>query len=247
MPFKDPADKGKPDDTAHIIERLEKLELRIKAVDHNNLARLKNSRLKGDSYKLDELHDVHTNTPIKAFPGKEKDIRLMSPAEVKTILTALDTDLSGTPAERKTRLRVHIGLSASPTKAAAGAPAKPPTASPKAASTANGVAEDGANAPEKNTPASTTTPETKKPTFGLKAALERKEIRDAQKKKDAETAAKKKAEEEEGKEADGIDGEAKDAPNGVKKTPPPPPPTKKLPEKKTPTTSANGVGAVKKS
>ncbi|KAI9722636.1 MAG: hypothetical protein M1812_001567 [Candelaria pacifica] len=110
-----------------LTARIDGLETRLKASEANSTARLANSRIQAPSYHLNPLHDVHTNKPIKHFPGREQDIRLMSGAlgspdeayiladvkiadEVVEVLKALDEDVGGTPADRKQKLRICVGL-----------------------------------------------------------------------------------------------------------------------------------------
>ena len=83
------------------------------APSHSNLnatSRLSNSRLSSPHDILSPLHDLETNKAIKGFPKHEKDIRVMAPADVIAVLKALDTDVSGTAAERKARLRMGLGM-----------------------------------------------------------------------------------------------------------------------------------------
>ena len=56
------------------------------------------------------LHDLAANKPIKGFPRHERDIRIMASGEVVNVLKALDVEVSGAAAERKSRLRMVLGM-----------------------------------------------------------------------------------------------------------------------------------------
>ena len=56
------------------------------------------------------LHDLATNTPILGFPGTLGQLTTMAGAGIDNVLTALNLQTTGTVAERRQRLRVHIGF-----------------------------------------------------------------------------------------------------------------------------------------
>ncbi|KAL2046524.1 hypothetical protein ABVK25_011805 [Lepraria finkii] len=97
---------------AELIRKNAALETRMMANEHNNTARLQNSHLPPLSYTpLVPLHDLGTNRPIRHFPKHEKDIKIMSPAEVIQVLQALKIKTVGmSQAEKKQELRAQTGL-----------------------------------------------------------------------------------------------------------------------------------------
>ncbi|KAI4127513.1 MAG: hypothetical protein LQ338_003171 [Usnochroma carphineum] len=108
---------GKNEHFEKKIRALEKrnddLETRLKASEHNALARHLNALIPPSSHQpLHPLNSIHTNQPLKNFPKHEHDIRTMSHSEVATLLKELDADVTTkvSVAERKTRLKELIGV-----------------------------------------------------------------------------------------------------------------------------------------
>ncbi|KAG8526543.1 uncharacterized protein KY384_008744 [Bacidia gigantensis] len=104
-------------------EALEKrnteLELRVKANEHNAVARTNNSHLAQSANPnhttLTPLHDVGTNRAVRQFPKHERDIKTMAQHQVIQILQALDVKVLGLGAsEKKAELRACIGLPKEP-------------------------------------------------------------------------------------------------------------------------------------
>ncbi|KAL9124054.1 MAG: hypothetical protein Q9217_006580 [Psora testacea] len=91
------------------------LETRVKANEHNAVARTNNSHLAKSANPnhaaLTPLHDVGTNRPIRQFPKHEKDIKTMAQSQVIQILQALDVKSLGMgAADKKAEVRAQIGL-----------------------------------------------------------------------------------------------------------------------------------------
>ncbi|KAK3176632.1 hypothetical protein OEA41_007955 [Lepraria neglecta] len=97
---------------AELVKKNATLETRMMANEHNNTARLQNSHLPPLSHTpLVPLHDLGTNRPIRHFPKHEKDIKIMSTAEVIQVLQALDIKTMGmSQVEKKQQLRAQTGL-----------------------------------------------------------------------------------------------------------------------------------------
>lgn len=87
------------------------LEIRVRASDHNSLARLTNATSTATPLVLEPLRALATNGPIPGFPRTERELRLMGAADVLAVLKALDVSIGGTPGERKGRLRAECGIS----------------------------------------------------------------------------------------------------------------------------------------
>ncbi|KAL9633552.1 MAG: hypothetical protein Q9204_003347 [Flavoplaca sp. TL-2023a] len=99
----------------HALEKKsEDLDVRLKAAEHNALARHLNALIPPSSHhqNLHPLHSIHTNTPLKNFPRKESDIRTMSSIDVNNLLKELDaqTGRKMDAGERKARLKEVIGV-----------------------------------------------------------------------------------------------------------------------------------------
>ncbi|MCJ1462493.1 hypothetical protein MMC07_001095 [Pseudocyphellaria aurata] len=85
------------------------LEIRLRASEHNSVARLANATSTATPLILEPLRALATNDPIPSFPRTERELRLMSSANVVDVLKALDASIHGTPGERKARLRQECG------------------------------------------------------------------------------------------------------------------------------------------
>ncbi|KAL8929293.1 MAG: hypothetical protein Q9208_001376 [Pyrenodesmia sp. 3 TL-2023] len=99
----------------HTLEaRNNDLETRLKAAEHNALARHLNALLPPNSTHtpLHPLHSIHTNQPLRNFPKKVSEIRTMSAPEVAALLKELDADVTTrvNAGERKARLKEVIGV-----------------------------------------------------------------------------------------------------------------------------------------
>ncbi|KAF2140194.1 uncharacterized protein K452DRAFT_299580 [Aplosporella prunicola CBS 121167] len=94
--------------------KLEKLDTRLRATNHNNVARIANSHLVSADDHLHVLHSLKTNRPIERFPSTPKDIAKLTDTLVDAMLLALDADRMGTKESKAERLREHIGLRANP-------------------------------------------------------------------------------------------------------------------------------------
>ncbi|KAH8799481.1 hypothetical protein F5884DRAFT_129313 [Xylogone sp. PMI_703] len=97
-----------------IDERIERMEMRLKAVDSNNIARLSNSMIIDADAELSTLRNIESDEPIDYFPRTPRDIAGLTGHVLNTILRALGTDVGGTMDARRKRLRVQIGLKADP-------------------------------------------------------------------------------------------------------------------------------------
>ena len=80
----------------------------------NNIARVANSQLTSNDEKLQPMMSLKTGKPIEKFPTTSKDIEKLSLTLVDTMLNALEADRTGSEATKKERLRVQIGLKATP-------------------------------------------------------------------------------------------------------------------------------------
>ncbi|TKA78724.1 hypothetical protein B0A55_04530 [Friedmanniomyces simplex] len=99
------------DDT---VKAVEKLEVKTKAVNANNIARVANSQLTSNDEKLLPLMSLKTGKPIDKFPATSKDIEKLGLTPVDAMLNALEADRTGNEAAKKERLRVQIGLKPNP-------------------------------------------------------------------------------------------------------------------------------------
>ncbi|KAL6719798.1 hypothetical protein ACLMJK_001719 [Lecanora helva] len=99
---------------AEQAKRIEALEIRVKASDHNTTARLLNAHAyhtRSLHAPLTPLRDLSTNRPIRQFPKHERDIKTMGPAQVIQVLQALDVPTLGmSAAGKKGELRAQVGL-----------------------------------------------------------------------------------------------------------------------------------------
>jgi len=95
-------------------QRFDRLESRLKAVDANNLARLTNSMLVEADAELSPLRNTSTDEPIDGFPEKGRQIASLLGPALNNILRALGADIQGSVDTKRKRLRVLIGLKASP-------------------------------------------------------------------------------------------------------------------------------------
>ncbi|KAK3051034.1 hypothetical protein LTR09_007783 [Extremus antarcticus] len=93
---------------------LEKLEIKTKAVNANNVARVANSQLTSNDEKLHPLVSLKTGKAIEKFPGTSKDIEKLTLTLIDTILNNLEADRTGSEAMKRERLRVQIGLKPNP-------------------------------------------------------------------------------------------------------------------------------------
>ncbi|KAI4232150.1 MAG: hypothetical protein LQ349_005178 [Xanthoria aureola] len=110
---------GKNESFEKKIQGLEKktadLDTRLKASEHNALARHLNALIPPSSHhqNLHPLHSIHTNTPLKNFPRKETEIRTLSAPDVTNLLKELDATDGAKKVdagERKARLKEVIGV-----------------------------------------------------------------------------------------------------------------------------------------
>ena len=95
---------------ASLEQRTSELETRVRAANHNDAARLANSRHTDPRESLKPLHNAVTNKSIDGFPRHENEIRVMGGGEVVRILKELEAPMGQTPADRKGALREAVGL-----------------------------------------------------------------------------------------------------------------------------------------
>ncbi|KAK1018462.1 hypothetical protein LTR54_001348 [Friedmanniomyces endolithicus] len=93
---------------------IEKLEIKTKAVNANNIARVANSQLTANDEKLLPLVSLKTGKPMEKFPATSKDIEKLGLTYVDAILNGLEADRAGNEAVKKERLRLQIGLKPNP-------------------------------------------------------------------------------------------------------------------------------------
>ncbi|KAL8672847.1 MAG: hypothetical protein Q9168_002723 [Polycauliona sp. 1 TL-2023] len=96
-------------------KKTEDVDTRLKAAEHNALARHLNALIPPSAathQNLHPLHSIHTNTPLKNFPRKESDIRTMSALDVSNLLKELDADTGRKmdAGEKKARLKEVMGV-----------------------------------------------------------------------------------------------------------------------------------------
>ncbi|KAF1346289.1 hypothetical protein BDV97DRAFT_401629 [Delphinella strobiligena] len=96
------------------MKLLDKLDIKTKAVNANNIARVANSHLTSAEEKLQPLLSLKTNRPIERFPETSKGLGRLSVTLVDSILLALEADRSGNEEVKRERLRVQIGLKPNP-------------------------------------------------------------------------------------------------------------------------------------
>ncbi|KAK3075116.1 hypothetical protein LTR53_013736 [Teratosphaeriaceae sp. CCFEE 6253] len=106
-----PAAEAVPDETA---KALEKLEVKTKAVNANNIARVANSQLTANDEKLLPLLSLKTGKPLEKFPGTSKEIEKLGLTVIDAMLNSLDAERTGNEAAKRERLRVQIGLKPNP-------------------------------------------------------------------------------------------------------------------------------------
>ncbi|KAF2090712.1 hypothetical protein K490DRAFT_53676 [Saccharata proteae CBS 121410] len=94
--------------------KINQIETRQKAINHNNVARVANSHLTSAADDLHVLHSLKTAKPIDRFPGTAKDIVKLSDTLVDAMLLALEEERKGTRDQKVERLRVQFGLKANP-------------------------------------------------------------------------------------------------------------------------------------
>ncbi|OCL13612.1 hypothetical protein AOQ84DRAFT_372017 [Glonium stellatum] len=97
-----------------VVQRLDKLEARTKAINSNNVARVANSHLTSADDKLHVLHSLKTGRPIERFPTTPKEIAKLTDTLVDAILLALDVERTGSKEQKVEKLRMQIGLKPSP-------------------------------------------------------------------------------------------------------------------------------------
>ncbi|KAK5113454.1 hypothetical protein LTR85_010882 [Meristemomyces frigidus] len=107
----EPAAEVAKDDVSKAIE---KLEIRVKAVNANNIARVANSKLTTSDEKLYPLLSLKTGKPIDKFPLTSAGIPKLSLPTVDAMLNSLDADRTGGEEAKRERLRVQIGLKPNP-------------------------------------------------------------------------------------------------------------------------------------
>ncbi|KAF1991156.1 hypothetical protein K402DRAFT_450787 [Aulographum hederae CBS 113979] len=78
-----------------VEKKLRDLDLRTKAVNTNNIARVENSHLISADDKLHVLYSLKTNKPIERFPATPKDITKLTDTLVDAMLLALEADRTG--------------------------------------------------------------------------------------------------------------------------------------------------------
>ncbi|KAK5111357.1 hypothetical protein LTR62_005197 [Meristemomyces frigidus] len=118
------------------VKAIEKLEIKTKAVNTNNIARVANSQLTANDEKLQPFMSLKTGRPIEKFPSTSKDIAKLSceldrlplvrlnnlnfetdsnaVTTLDSILSALDADRSGNEEAKRERVRLQIGLKPHP-------------------------------------------------------------------------------------------------------------------------------------
>lgn len=77
--------------------------------NYNAIARLQNAKKSHFSDILIPLHD-HLNQPINGFPQTIASIERLRGGDIDAILTALGMSTDGTVSEKKTSLRMALGL-----------------------------------------------------------------------------------------------------------------------------------------
>ncbi|MCJ1428487.1 hypothetical protein MMC29_006397, partial [Sticta canariensis] len=92
-----------------LTTKVAEMEIKIRASEHNSLARLRNATSTATPLILEPLRAPVTNTVIPGFPRTERELRLMSATEVLAVLKALDVSIKGKSGERKARLRAECG------------------------------------------------------------------------------------------------------------------------------------------
>ncbi|KAF2766676.1 hypothetical protein EJ03DRAFT_329823 [Teratosphaeria nubilosa] len=99
------------DDPAKAVE---KLEIRLQAINTNNVARVANSHLANADDKLHPLVGLKTGKAIDKFPATSKDIPKLGLGHLDAILHALDADRTGSEETRREMLRLQLGLKPTP-------------------------------------------------------------------------------------------------------------------------------------
>ncbi|KAF2153423.1 hypothetical protein K461DRAFT_293687 [Myriangium duriaei CBS 260.36] len=95
-------------------EAIKKLEIKTKAVNANNVARVANSQLVSADDKLHPLVSIKTGKAIDKFPSTPKDVSKLSVTVVDAILNTLEADRTGKEDDKRERLRIQIGLKPNP-------------------------------------------------------------------------------------------------------------------------------------
>ncbi|KEQ95054.1 hypothetical protein AUEXF2481DRAFT_233239 [Aureobasidium subglaciale EXF-2481] len=108
---KPPAAAGSEKDPLRLIE---KLEVKTKAVNANNVARVANSHLVSADDKLHPLLSLKNGRTLEKFPESPKALAKLSVALVDAMLSALEADRNGNEMEKRERLRLQIGLKPNP-------------------------------------------------------------------------------------------------------------------------------------
>ncbi|KAI5241748.1 hypothetical protein E4T43_05318 [Aureobasidium subglaciale] len=113
---KPPAAAGSEKDPLRLIE---KLEVKTKAVNANNVARVANSHLVSADDKLHPLLSLKNGRTLEKFPESPKALAKLSGcsprlALVDAMLSALEADRNGNEMEKRERLRLQIGLKPNP-------------------------------------------------------------------------------------------------------------------------------------
>ncbi|KAK5202760.1 hypothetical protein LTR41_011504 [Exophiala xenobiotica] len=97
-----------------IENKIDDVQYRLAANDHNSAARVQNAHLTRASDSLYPLVKPSTNTVIEGFPIVPRDISTMQPATLHSVLRDLGLTTDGRRADKEKRLRQHIGLQPSP-------------------------------------------------------------------------------------------------------------------------------------
>ncbi|EMC94160.1 hypothetical protein BAUCODRAFT_36634 [Baudoinia panamericana UAMH 10762] len=96
------------------MKALEKLEVKTKAININNVSRVANSHVNSDEDKLQPLRSLKTGQPLDKFPATSKEIKKLGLTTVDAMLNALEADRTGTEEAKRDRLRLQIGLKPNP-------------------------------------------------------------------------------------------------------------------------------------
>ncbi|OAP58289.1 hypothetical protein AYL99_07379 [Fonsecaea erecta] len=101
-------------DIRDIKQDITGLRTYISVIDLNAAARSHNSKLLHDSDPLFKFLDPATAEAIPNFPATSAEIRSINPRNLNGILRALGLPTGGDVNDRKSKLRIHIGLSENP-------------------------------------------------------------------------------------------------------------------------------------
>ncbi|KAI4722963.1 hypothetical protein E4T48_00745 [Aureobasidium sp. EXF-10727] len=108
---KAPAAAGSEKDPVRMIE---KLDIKTKAVNANNVARVANSQLVSADDKLHPLLSLKNGRPLDKFPETPKALAKLSVTVVDAMLSALEADRDGNEMVKREKLRLQVGLKPNP-------------------------------------------------------------------------------------------------------------------------------------